>query len=78
LNSKRDHLLFVFSLISTTLGSLGSLSLDTSGTATAVRRGQGKVNVFLRVKTDNEGRDVDNLFSNSVFWEVYGLVWIDH
>lgn len=52
-------------LITTLLGGLGLLSPDAAGAATAEGRGQGKVDVLLRVKTDNERGDVDDLLADA-------------
>ena len=62
------NLLF-FLIVSTLfpLGSSGStLALDTTRTASTVRRGKSEIDVFLRVKTDDKGWNVDNLFSNTI------------
>ena len=53
-------------VVTTLLGSLGLLPPYTSGAATTEGRGQGKVNVLLGVKTNNEGRNVDDLLSDTV------------
>lgn len=45
--------------------SLGLLSADTAGTAAAEGRGQGEVNVLLRVETDDERRNVDDLLADT-------------
>lgn len=42
-----------------------SLSLDSAGSATTVRRVLGEVDVLLRVQSDDERGDVDNLLTNS-------------
>ena len=56
--------LFVSTLLA--LGSSGStLALDTTRTATTVGGGERKVDVFLGVESDNEGRHVDDLLSNT-------------
>lgn len=49
----------------TALGSLGTLALDTAGTATTVGRLERVVNVLLRVETDDERRNVDNLLADA-------------
>jgi len=46
------------------LGGLGLLSPDTARTATTKGRTEGEVNVLLRVETDNEGGDVDDLLAD--------------
>jgi hypothetical protein len=48
-----------------TLGSLSTLSLDTSGATSTEGRGQSEVNVLLAVKSDHEGGDVDDLLTNT-------------
>lgn len=60
-------LLLVTTFITTFLGGSKSfaLSLDSSSSSTPVRTGQGKVNVLLRVQSNNERWNVDNLLSNS-------------
>ena len=47
------------------LSGLGLLSPDTAGAATAERRGQGKVDVLLRVETDDERRNIDDLLADA-------------
>ena len=57
-------LLFVSTLLA--LGGSGStLALDTTGAATTIGRLERKVDVFLGVESDNEGRDVDDLLANA-------------
>ena len=46
-------------------GSGGTLALDTTSTTTTVGGGEGEVNVFLGVETDDEGGDVDSLLANT-------------
>lgn len=46
-------------------GGGGTLALDTTSTGTTVGRGEGKVNVLLRVETDNERGDVDDLLADA-------------
>ena len=66
----RTRLLLV--LLVATLLLLGSsssaLALDATGAASTVGRGESKVDVLLRVETDNERGDVDNLLANAI-WE---------
>lgn len=61
------HLLVILLLLVTfaALGSLGLLSADTAGSATAEGRGESEVNVLLRVETDDEGGNVDDLLADS-------------
>lgn len=47
------------------LGSLGLLSAVTAWASSSERRAEGKVDVLLRVETDNEGRNVDDLLSDT-------------
>lgn len=60
-------LLLITGIITTILGgsSRGLLSPDTAGTPTAEWRGEGEVNVLLRVKTDDERRDIDDLLADA-------------
>lgn len=51
--------------ISTTLGGLGLLSANATGTAAAERRVESKVNVLLRIETDDERRDIDDLLADT-------------
>jgi hypothetical protein len=61
------HLLLVLLILATltALGGLGLLSADTAGTATTEGRGKGEVDVLLRVETNDERRNVDDLLSDS-------------
>lgn len=61
------HLLVILLLLAlgTGLGGLGLLSADTAGTTAAERRVQGEVDVLLRVETDDEGGDVDDLLADA-------------
>lgn len=73
LSERRDlptHLLLLFLLlgvIATLLlfRGLGLLSPDTAGTPTTERRGEGEVDVLLRVETDDERRNVHNLLADA-------------
>lgn len=47
-------------------GSGGTLALDASSTSSTIGGGEGEVNVLLRVETDNERRNVDNLLADTV------------
>jgi hypothetical protein len=47
------------------LSRLGLLSPNTTRTSTTEGRAEGEVDVLLRVKTDNERGDVDNLLANT-------------
>lgn len=66
--SGRNHLLLLLFtlLVTTTLGSTGLLALDTARAATAVRRGEGEVNVLLGVEADHVGGHVDDLLADAV------------
>ena len=48
------------------LRRLGLLSPHAAWTATAKRRGESKIDMFLRVETDDEGRNVDDLLADTV------------
>ena len=59
-------LLFLFTvLVTATLGSAGLLALHTTGTTTAVGRGEGEVDVLLGVETDHVRRNVDDLLADT-------------
>jgi hypothetical protein len=64
-------LLFFF-LVSA-LFSLGSssraLSFDTTWPSTTVRRSKSEIDVFLRIKSDNERRYVHNLLADTAFYD---------
>lgn len=49
----------------TTSSGLGALPLDAAGTATAVRRRESKVDVLLRLETDDKGGNVDDLLADA-------------
>ena len=59
----------LFLLLVSTLLAFGSssstLALDTTGAATTIGRGERKVDVFLGVESDYEGRNVDDLLANA-------------
>jgi hypothetical protein len=60
--------LLLFLVISTllALGSgSGTLALDTTSASTTVWRGEREVDVFLGIKSDDEGGHVDDLFANT-------------
>ena len=60
--------LLFFLIVSTLLafgGGGGTLTLDTTGAATTVRRGEREVNVFLGIKSDNERGYIDDLLANT-------------
>lgn len=59
--------LLVVLLLATFLVGSGSsaLSLDTASTSTTIGGGERKVNVLLRVETDDERGNVDDLLANS-------------
>lgn len=60
------HLLLVLLLtLITALGGLGLLPPDTAEAATAEGRGDGEVDVLLRVETDDERGDVDDLLPDA-------------
>jgi hypothetical protein len=65
---RRNLLLVLLSgiLVTTLLGGLGLLPPDTTRTAATKWRGQGKVDVLLRVEADHEGGDVDDLLADTV------------
>merc|ERR1719445_577036 len=58
-------ILITASIFSTSLTLLGVLPLDTSRSATSKWRLEAEVNVLLRVQTDNERRNVDNLLPDT-------------
>ena len=66
---EEEHLLlFLLTTLITiflALRSLGLLSPDTAWTTTPKRRGEGKVDMLLRIETDDERWDVDNLLSDA-------------
>jgi hypothetical protein len=53
-------------VVTALLGGLGLLPPHTAGAAATEWRGQGKVNVLLRVEADHEGGNVDDLLANTV------------
>lgn len=64
--SQAMHLLLVLLLtLVTALGGLGLLPPDTAEAATAEGRGDGEVDVLLRVETDDERGDVDDLLPDA-------------
>lgn len=68
LRMEAEHLLLVLLGVVTASGlgsGTGTLALDTTGTGTTVGRGEGKVNVLLRVETNNERGNVDDLLANA-------------
>lgn len=65
--SKNLLLVLLSSVVTASLsGSAGALALNTAGTGTTVGRGERKVNVLLRVETDNERGNVDDLLADAV------------
>lgn len=58
-------LVFLLGVVTTTSGRLSPLPLNTTGSATTVRRGESVVDVLLGVESDNERRNVDDLLANS-------------
>jgi len=66
--SKVNHLLLILTLLITIillLSGLGLLSPDTTRSPTTKRRGEGKINMFLAVQTNNKAGHVDNLLADS-------------
>jgi hypothetical protein len=63
----RKSIFLLFVILGVALGGSGSstLSLDTTGTSTAIGRSEREVNVLLGVETDNERRDIDDLLANT-------------
>jgi hypothetical protein len=61
----KNLLLLLLLAVVALLGGLGLLSSDTARAAATKGRGQGEVNVLLRVETDNERGDVDDLLANT-------------
>lgn len=62
-------LLLLLGIVTTSVlagGSGGLLSPHTTWASTTKWRGEGEVDVLLRVETDNERWDVDNLLSDAV------------
>ena len=65
---KKNRLLVVLLLGVTAVtarSGLCALTLDAAGTATAVGRVQGKVNVLLRVQTNDKRGNVDDLLADA-------------
>jgi len=63
-----DLLLFLFLLSSTSIfggGGCHPPALDTTGASSTERRGEGKVDVLLRIQSNDERRDVDHLLSDT-------------
>lgn len=58
-------LVLLLGVVTTTSGRLSPLPLNTTGSATTVRRGESVVDVLLGVESDNERRNVDDLLANS-------------
>jgi len=52
-------------LVVALLGGLGALSPDTARTSATKGRGEGEVDVLLRVETDDERRHVDDLLADA-------------
>jgi hypothetical protein len=52
-------------VVTTLLGGLGLLPPYTTGATATEWRGQSEVDVLLGVEADHEGRDVDDLLSNT-------------
>lgn len=68
LGANRSLFFFFSTLITAFLLLLRCLSLlptYTTRTATSKWTGEGKVDMFLRVKTDDEGWDIHNLLADS-------------
>jgi hypothetical protein len=65
---KKTMLLLVILLLlltGTALGGLGLLPAKAAGATTTEGRGQGEVDVLLRVETDDERRDVHDLLADA-------------
>ena len=58
-------LVILFTTISAICTLLQVLPLDTTGTATTEWRTKGKVDVFLRIQTDDEAGDVHQLLADT-------------
>ncbi len=60
-------IIFILRIITTILllSRLGLLSPNTTRTSTTKGRAEGEIDVLLRVKTDDEGRNVDDLLANT-------------
>ena len=59
-------ILIAASVISASLALLGVLPLDTSRSAASEGRFQAEVNVLLRIQSDNERWNVDNLITKDL------------
>ena len=65
-----DHLLLLFFISAVTafvflLCSLSLLPPDTTRASSAEGRAESEVDMLLGIQTDDEGRNVDNLFANT-------------
>jgi hypothetical protein len=66
-NKRANNLLVIlFTSISTIRALLQVLPLDTTSTAATERRPEGKVDVFLRIQTDDETGNVHQLLADTV------------
>lgn len=65
LSAQRLLLILLLLATLTALGGLGLLPPDTARAAATERRGQGEVDVLLRVEADHEGRHVDDLLADA-------------
>jgi hypothetical protein len=60
------HLFLVFLTgLVTSISFLCPFSFDTPSTRTTVRTGEGEVDMFLAIETDNEGGNIDDLLANT-------------
>ena len=73
-DGESTRLLLVLVVAALLLLGCGShaLALDTTRAASTVWRSEGEVDVLLRVETDDEGRNVDNLLANAVMVRLSG------
>lgn len=61
----RNLLLVLLLSLVALVGGSGLLAPDAAGAASTEGRGQGEVDVLLRVETDNERGDVDDLLADA-------------
>lgn len=75
---KLQHLLLILLtlVIILLLSSLGLLPPDTAGTPATKWRSQSEIDVLLRVETDNERWNVDDLLADAIMntISVFGLI----
>lgn len=60
-----NRLFFFFFLVITALSGLALLSPDTAGATASKRRSKSKVNMLLRIETDDKGGNINNLLSDA-------------